>query len=90
LEQNPSTEINVVDQFCRKGYRFKGKAQIVREGEMYREINDFYAQKWPDVGKSGNQITIRCFVFVKVEAALPLISPAYDRGRRRAGSPRLD
>src|SRR5262249_49081754 len=29
LEQNPSTEINVVDQFCRNGYRFKGSAQIV-------------------------------------------------------------
>src|SRR3989442_14951289 len=36
LQENPSTEINIVDQFCRKGYRFKGKAQIVREGEMYR------------------------------------------------------
>ncbi len=38
LQENPSTEINIVDQFCRKGYRFKGKAQIVREGEMYRQI----------------------------------------------------
>ena len=24
LETNPSTEINIVDPFCRKGYRFKG------------------------------------------------------------------
>src|SRR5215831_20620169 len=66
LEQNPSTEINVVDQFCRNGYRFKGSAQIVRAGDMYRQIKDFYAQKWADVGKSGSQLTIRCFVFIKV------------------------
>lgn len=80
LEKNPSTEINIIDQFCRKGYRFKGKAQIVREGEMYCQIEKFYRQKWADAGKSGNQLTIHCFVLIKVEDALPLVSPAYDRG----------
>lgn len=80
LERNPSTEINIVDQFCRKGYRFKGKAQIVREGEMRREIEKFYAQKWTDVGKGGKELPIRCFVLIEVEEALPLISPSYDGG----------
>ncbi len=80
LQENPSTEINIVDQFCRKGYRFKGKAQIVREGEMYRQIEKFYAQKWIEAGKGGNQVSIRCFVLIKVEDAFPLISPAYDSG----------
>lgn len=80
LETNPYTEINIVDQFCRKGYRFKGAAQIVRDGEMYHEIEKFYQQKWTDVGKGGKEIRTRCFVLIKVEEALPLMSPSYDGG----------
>jgi predicted pyridoxine 5'-phosphate oxidase superfamily flavin-nucleotide-binding protein len=53
LESNPAIEVNVVDQFCRKGYRFKGSAQIVRDGDLYRDIQKFYGQKWVDVGKGG-------------------------------------
>jgi len=80
LEKNPAIEVNVVDQFCRKGYRFKGTAQIVLEGNLYREIQKFYGQKWVDVGKGGKELTIRCFVLIKVEQARPLISPSYDDG----------
>lgn len=80
LERNPSTEINIVDQFCRKGYRFKGRARIVRDGEMYREIEKFYVQKWADVGKGGEKLRIRCFVLIEIEDALPLVSPSYDSG----------
>lgn len=80
LETNPGIEINIVDQFCRKGYRFKGTAQIVREGDLYRDIQNFYGQKWVDVGKGGKELTIRCFVLIKVEEARPLISPSYDGG----------
>jgi uncharacterized protein len=80
LKENPSIEINIVDQFRRKGYRFKGKAQIMREGELYRDIQEFYGKKWTDVGKGGKELSIRCFVLIKVEEALPLISPSYDGG----------
>lgn len=80
LERNPSTEINIVDQFCRKGYRFKGRAQIVRDGDLYREIEEFYMQKWTDVGKGPKQIRIRCFVLIALEEALPLTSPSYEGG----------
>ena len=80
LEKNPAVEINVVDQFCRKGYRFKGTAEIVRDGERYREIQLFYGKKWVDVGKGGRELKIHCFVLIKVEEALPLISPSYDSG----------
>lgn len=78
LEKNPFLEINVVDQFCRKGYRFKGKAQIVRDGELYQGIQKFYGKKWVDVGKGAAELKIRCFVVVKLEEARPLISPSYD------------
>jgi len=80
LEKNSSIEINIVDPFCRKGYRFKGTAEIVRDGERYREIQRFYGKKWVDVGKGGKELSIRRFVLVKVQDALPLISPSYDSG----------
>jgi predicted pyridoxine 5'-phosphate oxidase superfamily flavin-nucleotide-binding protein len=32
LRTNPSVEINVVDVFARKGFRLKGRAQVVTEG----------------------------------------------------------
>jgi predicted pyridoxine 5'-phosphate oxidase superfamily flavin-nucleotide-binding protein len=80
LEWNPGVEINVVDPFCRKGYRFKGKAQIVRDGQLYQNIQTFYELKWVDVGKGSKELTIRCFVLVHVLAALTLVSPSYDEG----------
>jgi len=80
LESNPAVEINVVDQFCRKGYRFKGSAALVRDGDLYRKIQKFYGQKWVDVGKAGKELTIRCFVLIKVEQARRLTSPSYDDG----------
>src|SRR5579859_4492375 len=38
LESNPYTEINVVDMLRRKGYRFKGRAQVIRNGTLYEEV----------------------------------------------------
>jgi hypothetical protein len=35
LRGNPSIEINVVDPIVRKGYRFKGKATLCSEGDVY-------------------------------------------------------
>jgi uncharacterized protein len=35
LRENPAIEINVVDPFGRKGYRFKGTASLHSEGETY-------------------------------------------------------
>jgi uncharacterized protein len=80
LAINPSIEINVVDQFCRKGYRFKGTGQVVRDGALFQELEKFYAEKWVDVGKGRKAIEIRAFVLIDVRQALPLISPSYDSG----------
>ncbi|MEP7291325.1 MAG: pyridoxamine 5'-phosphate oxidase family protein [Chloroflexota bacterium] len=73
LQQNPAIEINVVDPELRKGYRFKGTAIVLTEGSRFEEIVAFYRQR-------GSQNPIHSVVLVKVERALPLVSPAYDLG----------
>lgn len=78
IKKNPSVEINVVDPFSRKGYRFKGTAEVVVAGELFQEIMSFYRGRWVDTAKSTTERKILRFVLVKVETALPLISPAYD------------
>jgi predicted pyridoxine 5'-phosphate oxidase superfamily flavin-nucleotide-binding protein len=76
LRYNPAAEINVVDCFVRKGYRFKGTATVLTEGPQFQEILAFYERQ----GVFDAPRRIRAVVVVRVEQALPLISPAYDRG----------
>jgi predicted pyridoxine 5'-phosphate oxidase superfamily flavin-nucleotide-binding protein len=77
LKRNPSTEVNVVDPMVRKGYRFKGVASVVTEGALFERILDFYrTERNLDEGRT----RIRSFVLVKINEAMPLISPAYDQG----------
>jgi hypothetical protein len=78
LKTNPAVEINVVDPFARKGYRFKGTGKIVVDGVLFQEIMSFYRGRWVDTARVKAEARIRGFVLVKVERALPLISPAYD------------
>ena len=75
LRKNPAVEINVVDSFRRKGYRFKGTAEILTEGQLFNEILDFYHQGIRDAKNR-----VKSIVLVKVEHASALISPAYDYG----------
>ena len=73
LQQNPAVEVNVVDPDMRKGYRFKGTAIVLTEGSQFDEIIAFYRQR-------GTQFPIRSIALIKVNRALPLVSPAYDFG----------
>jgi predicted pyridoxine 5'-phosphate oxidase superfamily flavin-nucleotide-binding protein len=75
LKHNPSIEINVVDWFTRKGYRFKGIATVIESGSRFDELVAFYSQ----LGLSDAPRRIRCIVMVSIQRALPLVSPAYDR-----------
>ena len=77
LRANPSVEINVVAPLVRKGYRFKGTAEVLDEGPRFEEAVAFYR-------KRGSKSPIRAVVLVRVERALPLISPAYDSGATEA------
>ena len=78
LRFNPAVEINVVDPILRKGYRFKGKATVVDQGQLKDEVREFYASRWIDTGKSMVELELRSFVLIRVEEALPLVSPSYD------------
>jgi uncharacterized protein len=71
LSENPQTEINVVDPFARRGYRFRGKAAVMRSGGDYWKALERYKREGADIRR------VRAVVFVTVEQAAPLVSPAY-------------
>jgi uncharacterized protein len=73
LQANPRIEVNFVDPFVRKGYRFAGTAKVLARGE-----GDFDAL----LKKSGSSLAprVRAIVLINVTKALPLVSPAYDDG----------
>ena len=73
LKQNPSIEINVVDWFARKGYRFKGIATVIESGSLFDELVSFYEQQ----GLFDAPHRIQTIVMIEVQRALPLISPVY-------------
>jgi hypothetical protein len=54
-------------------YRFKGRGVVHRSDEVFRRVCQMYRDK-------GLTIEIQAVVLIRVERALPLISPAYDRG----------
>jgi predicted pyridoxine 5'-phosphate oxidase superfamily flavin-nucleotide-binding protein len=74
VQQQAVVEINVVDPVARKGYRFKGPATVYQEGPFFEQAVAFYRQR-------GTTSAIQHIVLVKVERAMPLISPVYDQGR---------
>jgi predicted pyridoxine 5'-phosphate oxidase superfamily flavin-nucleotide-binding protein len=73
LKTNPRIEVNFVDVFVRKGYRFAGTATVIERGAP-----DFDALL-PRLG-STLAPRIRAIVTIAVTKALPLTSPAYDDG----------
>jgi predicted pyridoxine 5'-phosphate oxidase superfamily flavin-nucleotide-binding protein len=78
LRNNPSIEINVVDPFVRKGYRFKGVARVIDSGPELERALAFYRER-------GSRVhAIREVVLVRVERAQAVDSPAYDDGASEA------
>jgi predicted pyridoxine 5'-phosphate oxidase superfamily flavin-nucleotide-binding protein len=73
LLTNPSIEINVVDIFTRKGFRFKGTAKVFSDGTLFEKIISHFQA-------AGSMHTIQHIVLVKVDRVLPVFSPAYDIG----------
>ena len=78
LKANPRIEVNFVDAFVRKGYRFAGMATVVERGEPAFDTLSFrtYAVRFAH--------RIRAIVTIAVTKALPLTSPAYDEGKTEA------
>jgi uncharacterized protein len=71
LAANPHVEINIVNPFSRRGFRFKGRGEVLRDGEVFttiaRELRERHGPAFPVHG----------VVKVRVESALPVLSPAY-------------
>jgi predicted pyridoxine 5'-phosphate oxidase superfamily flavin-nucleotide-binding protein len=74
LESNPKTEVNVVDPFTRKGYRFTGIGKVLHAGSKFFEILEKYKSEGSDVRR------VRAVVLVQVTHAAPLASPVYATG----------
>jgi predicted pyridoxine 5'-phosphate oxidase superfamily flavin-nucleotide-binding protein len=80
LRTNPHIEINVVDPVIRKGYRFRGTAEVHQHGPDYEHgIALLQAQ-----GSKSGPDRIRSIVVVTVTEVRTLISPAYDDGSSEA------
>ena len=71
LSVDPRVEINVVDPYARKGYRFRGTAEILHSGTSYWKVLEMYRDEGADVRR------IRSVVVVHVEKVVALISPIY-------------
>ena len=71
LKENPYVEINIVHPFLRRGYRFKGRCDIVTEGETFDLVAN---ELWQ---REGKQYPVNAVVRIEVETALPVRSPAY-------------
>jgi predicted pyridoxine 5'-phosphate oxidase superfamily flavin-nucleotide-binding protein len=72
---NAVVEINVVDPIRRKGYRFKGPAEVHRDGPLYEDVVRFF-----ETERGTDRARIKSVVVVSVEQAAALVSPAYDDG----------
>jgi uncharacterized protein len=75
LAVSPSVEINVVDPLVRKGYRFKGEAEVLIDGDLHAAVLARYQRE-----RGTDPARVRAVVLVRVDAAAPLVSPAYDTG----------
>ncbi len=73
LEKNPNLEINVVDPLLRKGFRFKGKGTIIKNGQTYDAILNHYRE-------NGIKSPIGGIVLVTVSEIAEVTSPLYDQG----------
>jgi predicted pyridoxine 5'-phosphate oxidase superfamily flavin-nucleotide-binding protein len=67
LRHNPAIELNVVDPFTRKGFRFKGRAEIVKDAEAHERIAQVLGPHYP----------FEQVVKIHVETAAEVFSPVY-------------
>jgi predicted pyridoxine 5'-phosphate oxidase superfamily flavin-nucleotide-binding protein len=69
-------EVNVVDPLARKGYRFKGPAEVYDPGRGR------YDECVAMMREAGSQLAdrVKAIVVVEVREARPVVSPVYDDG----------
>jgi uncharacterized protein len=76
IRRGSLVEVNVVDPFVRKGYRFKGPAVIHEPG------TDGFAEGLGRLRQAGSKLVdrVKAIVVIEIQQARPLVSPAYDDG----------
>jgi predicted pyridoxine 5'-phosphate oxidase superfamily flavin-nucleotide-binding protein len=76
IQRGSLVELNVVDPLVRKGYRFKGPAEVHQPG------SGPYAQAVELMLAAGSRLAgrARAIVVIEVREARPLVSPIYDDG----------
>jgi predicted pyridoxine 5'-phosphate oxidase superfamily flavin-nucleotide-binding protein len=80
LRHNPAIDVNVVDVFARRGYRFKGTATIHEGDEVYERGIQLLRER----DYQAYEDRVRAIVLIHVERAEPMTSPAYDVGETEA------
>lgn len=75
LRRDPRVEINSIDVFRRRGYRFKGSARLLPPGDPVYEWLHEWLLEINGPGYPANEA-----VLVRVERVLPVLSPAYTFG----------
>jgi predicted pyridoxine 5'-phosphate oxidase superfamily flavin-nucleotide-binding protein len=73
LLHNPSIEINMVDVFIRRGFRFKGKAKVLSGGDLFDKVMASY-------GEAAKKYKVDHVVLIHIDRVLEVTSPAYDIG----------
>jgi hypothetical protein len=72
LRRNPAVEINVVDIFQRRGYRFTGRALILPPGgDEFLRIADWIR------ATNGPEYPVHHVIKIKTTSITPLLSPAH-------------
>jgi predicted pyridoxine 5'-phosphate oxidase superfamily flavin-nucleotide-binding protein len=76
IRRGSLVEVNVVDPFLRKGYRFKGPAVV------YDPQSPGYCDGLERLRAGGVKLVdrVKAVVVIEVREARPLVSPAYDDG----------
>jgi uncharacterized protein len=77
IRRGSSVEVNVVDPFIRKGYRFKGPAVVHGPGSA--GFSDGI-ERLRHEGSTTLLDRVRAIVVIEVRQAQPLVSPVYDDG----------
>jgi predicted pyridoxine 5'-phosphate oxidase superfamily flavin-nucleotide-binding protein len=71
LRANPYIEVNFVDVIGRRGYRFKGTAEVHEDGPVFDKAREVLSVT------HGLQYPCNHAVLIHVESIAPLLSPAY-------------
>jgi hypothetical protein len=78
LAHRPTMEVNFVDPFVRKGYRFRGQAEVVARGsERFEDL----IPRFERYGAIAHRA--KAVVVLSIDRALPIRSPAYDDAAAR-------